>query len=81
MAMIAACDHIVTISNATIHLTGALGKPAHVVIPVSSDWQWGRSETTSIWYDSVNIFRQDVRGSWDPVLQTMAKDLERTLGK
>ena len=81
MAMIAACDHIVTISNATIHLTGALGKPAHLVIPVSSDWQWGRSETTSIWYDSVNIFRQDVRGSWDPVLQTMAKDLERTLGK
>ena len=34
-----------------------------------------------VWYDSVNIFRQDVRGSWDPVLQTMAKDLERTLGK
>ena len=34
-----------------------------------------------VWYDSVNIFRQDVRGSWDPVLQRMAKDLERTLGK
>jgi len=81
MAMIDACDHIVTISNATIHFAGALGKPASVVIPVSSDWQWGRSETTSIWYDSVNIFRQDVRGSWDLVLQTMAKDLERTLGK
>ena len=76
---ISACDHIISISNATIHFAGALGKSASLILPKSCEWRWGRTEQTSIWYDSVTIFRQTKLGSWDDALQIMADDLKHRI--
>jgi tetratricopeptide (TPR) repeat protein len=70
-ALINACDVIVTISNTTTHLAGALGKPVFLMLPYSVGrfwcWQTGRSD--SLWYPNVRIFRQPAEGDWASVIR------------
>ena len=70
-ALIMACDKVVSISNLTIHLAGALGKDAHVLLACSSDWRWGQSDNRSYWYNSVRLYRQTEINSWDAVLEQL----------
>jgi hypothetical protein len=41
----------------------------------SPDFRWLLNGDRSPWYDSVRLFRQEVRGEWTPVLQAVAKEL------
>jgi tetratricopeptide (TPR) repeat protein len=69
-ALVDACDVIVTISNTTAHLAGALGKTVFVMLPYSVGrfwcWQTGRSD--ALWYPNVRIFRQPAEGDWASVI-------------
>ena len=67
-SLIMACDKVVSISNVTIHLAGALGKEAHVLLAPSSDWRWGKTPDRSYWYDSVHLHRQTTINDWKHVL-------------
>jgi tetratricopeptide (TPR) repeat protein len=70
-ALASACDVIVTISNVTAHLAGALGIPAFLLLPFAPDWRWGRSAHTTPWYTSVRIIRQQQPGDWTGVLERL----------
>ena len=70
-ALIMACDKVVSISNLTIHLAGALGKEAHVLLASSNDWRWGQNRNSSYWYDSVRLHRQTKINDWDAVLKLL----------
>jgi tetratricopeptide (TPR) repeat protein len=70
-SLILACDKVVTISNVTIHLAGALGKEADVLLAFSSDWRWGQKPNTSYWYDSVRLHRQTKIDDWHEVLKKL----------
>ena len=70
-ALIMACDKVVSISNLTIHLAGALGKDAKLLLTSSCDWRWGRNRNTCYWYASVGLHRQTEIGNWDQVLQKL----------
>ena len=70
-ALIMACDKVVSISNVTIHLAGALGKEAKVLLASLCDWRWGQSSNSSYWYDSVRLFRQTNIDDWDNVLKKL----------
>ena len=67
-ALIMACDKIVSISNVTAHLAGALGKEAQVLLAFSCDWRWGNVGNSSNWYSSVRLNRQTKLFDWDSVL-------------
>jgi ADP-heptose:LPS heptosyltransferase len=67
-SLIMACDKVVSISNVTIHLAGALGKEAHVLLAPSGDWRWGKNPDRSHWYDSVHLHRQTKINDWMHVL-------------
>ena len=69
-ALIMACDKVVSISNVTIHLAGALGKEAHVLLASSCDWRWGRKRN-SVWYDTVRLHRQTKFNDWENVLKQL----------
>ncbi len=72
-ALIDACDAVVSIDNSTVHLAGALGKTALVLLPFSSDWRWGLNVSESYWYPSVRLYRQTNAGEWaGPLLQLQA---------
>jgi ADP-heptose:LPS heptosyltransferase len=70
-ALIMACDKVVSISNVTIHLAGALGKEAHVLLAYSSDWRWGAELSTTHWYKSVKLHRQKSLSSWDDIIEKL----------
>ena len=74
-ALISACDEVITIDNSTAHFAGALGVSTRLLLPISCDWRWGRSDTRSYWYDSVQIYRQVKDGVWDHPLQQIANSL------
>jgi len=75
-ALIEACDAVVTISNVTVHVAGALGKQSFLLAPWAKGkiWYWHEGQTQSLWYPSVRLYRQDRDRSWDAAIRTLAED-------
>jgi len=78
LAAIAACERVVTSSNVTAHLAGAIGAPATVVFlhgwPPFHYWvpdEAGRSP----WYPSVEVAGERSWASWDEALGALAARL------
>jgi Flp pilus assembly protein TadD len=63
-ALIAALDLVITTSNTTAHLAGALGKEVWVLVPHVPDWRWQLARDDSIWYPRARIIRQPAPGDW-----------------
>jgi hypothetical protein len=78
-AQLAAVDLVISISNSTIHQACGLGRPAWGILHVRPDWRWGVAGTDCPWFPTLRLYRQAVRGSWDPVLRRVADDLRRWL--
>jgi tetratricopeptide (TPR) repeat protein len=78
-ALIAACDVVVTVSNTTAHLAGALGVPTLLMLPYSrgSLWYWHEGRNDSPWYPSIRIVRQRTPGDWDDVVTRVIAALQR----
>ncbi|MGH8622785.1 MAG: hypothetical protein ACRET3_11645 [Burkholderiales bacterium] len=76
-ALCAACDLVITVSNVTAHMAGALGKPVWLLPPASQGkiWYWFSGRSDSPWYPSMRIFEQAVPGSWREVLDGVAREL------
>jgi tetratricopeptide (TPR) repeat protein len=72
-ALIAACDVVVTISNTTAHLAGALGRPTLLMLPfgVARHWYWHEGRDDSPWYPSMRLYRQPAAGQWAPVFDAV----------
>lgn len=73
-ALIKACDLVVSVSNTTVHLAGALGTPTLVMLPhaIGRIWYWHRHHETSPWYPSCRMIRQPAAGDWPDVIANVA---------
>lgn len=78
-ALIDACDVVLTISNSTAHLAGALGKTTLLLLPWSEGrlWYWANHEGRNPWYPSVEMFAQENPGDWDSPLRALKIRLEQ----
>jgi tetratricopeptide (TPR) repeat protein/ADP-heptose:LPS heptosyltransferase len=77
-SLIQACDLVITGSNSTAHLAGAMGKETFLLLPKHAGkfWYWHTLDKKSLWYPSINIYQQKEQGEWsDPVLE-IKKELE-----
>ena len=56
-ALITACDLVVTVSNTTAHLAGALGKETYVLVPFGQARMWYRfhDRTDNPFYPDIKI--------------------------
>jgi Tfp pilus assembly protein PilF len=65
-AQIAALDHVVTVSNTTAHVAGALGAPCVVMAPPARGlhWYWGFNGPRTPWYPSLRLVRRSVGAPW-----------------
>lgn len=82
-AQIAAMDSIVTVSNTTAHIAGAMGIPCHVMVPRGAGrlWYWfdmPKAEDGSmqcLWYPSLKLYAQNKPGVWEDVIGNIARAL------
>jgi tetratricopeptide (TPR) repeat protein len=74
--LMTALDGIISVDTSTIHLAGALGRPAWLANSLVGDFRWGVAGAESPWYASVRIVRQTVCDEWQPVFQQIAFELE-----
>jgi len=78
-ALIEVCDLVVSTSNVTVHLAGALAKETWVLLHYVTLYYWLLERTDSIWYPSVTLYRQSTLDDWDSVYVSIRKDLETRL--
>jgi Flp pilus assembly protein TadD len=80
-ALVSACDAVVTVSNTTAHLAGALGKPTFVFVPYGSArlWYWFAERDDSPWYPRVHVARQRQSQSWAQLIAPAVQDIARSI--
>jgi Tfp pilus assembly protein PilF len=77
-ALVSALDLVISVCTSVVHLTGALGKLAWVMVPVSPEWRYSSRGTSIPWYPSVRLFRQQQVGDWRPVVTAVAGELAQS---
>lgn len=78
-ALIQACDLVVSVQNATLHLAGAIGRPMWPLLRHVPDWRWQMHRTDSPWYPSAHLVRQPRPGDWRGALQVLAQRMQAWL--
>lgn len=74
VAQVAALDRVITVSNTTVHVAGALGIRTDLLLARGRGrlWYWPAEGTSSRWYRNVRVCRQIVRGSWREILAALS---------
>jgi hypothetical protein len=71
---IASCDLVITSCTSIAHLAAAMGVATWIVVPVLPYYLWAPPTNTTVWYDSVTLFRQTIFGDWrSPFINISAK--------
>jgi hypothetical protein len=78
-AILSLVDLLISVDSSPVHLAGALGRPAWVMLPFVPDWRWLEDRSDSPWYPSLRLFRQPAINDWDGMLRQMAAELIRFL--
>jgi len=78
-ALAAACDVVITVSNTTAHIAGALGVPVWILVPagIGKFWYWGHEGESTPWYPSATLIRQKSQWDWAPELREVGQRLAR----
>lgn len=70
-------DLVISVGNATAHLSGALGRPTWALLPAAPSWRWFAGRDTSPWYAEMRLWRQSSRGDWRSVIERVAAELSQ----
>ena len=74
-AQIDAVDIVVSITNTTVHMAGALGKTVWTMLPYMPDWRYQRDREDTPWYPAMRLFRQTRARQWQDVMARVAAGL------
>ena len=80
-SLIMACDTVVSTTNATVHLAGALGTDVHVLLPFSSRWIWGLNGSPPSWYKNAFPYRQPKNRNWKFTIESLVTNLKKEAKK
>jgi hypothetical protein len=73
-------DLVITVDTMVAHLAGALGRKVWTLLPYEADWRWMLDTSSSPWYPTMRLFRQQRPGDWTSVLQDVAGSLRAEFG-
>ncbi len=76
-AVIELFDLIISVDTSVVHLAGAMGRPAWMLLPYSPDFRWLLDREDSPWYPTLKLFRQPKIGDWQSVIGRVRKELGR----
>ena len=80
-ALIGALDQIITTSNITPMIAGAIGVPCWIMLRKSPFWYWGLAGDQAPFFASVRCYRQETAGEWDSVIERVAQDFRRVTNR
>jgi ADP-heptose:LPS heptosyltransferase len=71
------CDVVVTCSNTTAHIAGALGKRTLLLLPFRRGrlFYWRAINGKCIWYPTVEIYNQETLLNWNKPISNVTLDL------
>ncbi len=72
---VAQLDLLISVDTFAIHLAGALGVRAWLLLPYAADWRWLHQRDDSPWYPSLRLFRQPRPGDWESVIDAAREAL------
>lgn len=77
-SILSECNIVITTSNSTAHLAGALGIETLLLLPSGNSrfWYWHDIDNISLWYPSINVFKQEKQGDWSKPIQAVKLYLE-----
>lgn len=61
-------DLVISVCTSTLHLAGALARPAWGVLAYAPCWRWMLERPDSPWYPTMRLFRQPKPGDWPGVI-------------
>lgn len=74
-ALVSVLDLVVSVQTSIVHLAGAIGKEAWVLVPRAAEWRYGAGTQRMDWYPTARIFRQTAP-DWSAVLTAAATELD-----
>jgi tetratricopeptide (TPR) repeat protein len=77
-AQVAALDLVISVTNTTVHVAGALGIPTWIMLQNVPDWRWVRGRDDSLWYPSIRLFRQENPDNWEGVIARVNEELSQS---
>jgi hypothetical protein len=83
-ALIEACDFVITISNTSAHISGAIGKETYLMLSSGKGalWYWSNQlGQKSLWYPSIYIYEQSLPGQWVDVVKRIKLDIEKKINE
>jgi hypothetical protein len=76
-AAIMELDLVITVDTSVAHLAGALGKETWLMLAFDPDFRWGLKDSTTPWYPSMRIFRQNKVLDWSNVIEDIDNELAK----
>ena len=76
-AQISALDLVISTSNTTVHIAGAVGQRVWTLLPHISYWRWLKDVEDALWYQRMKLFRQDRIGDWSGVFRQVGMSLHK----
>lgn len=81
-AVLEQLDLLISVDTAVVHLAGALGLPAWLLLSqFKPDWRWLQGREDSPWYPSLRLFRQENLDDWGPVVVAVKAALAARLAQ
>lgn len=76
-AIMSLCDAVVSVSNANVHIAGALGVPTFV-LDANKLWYWNhKNGRNSLFYPRVRLYpRDNMNAPWDKQVEELIEDLK-----
>jgi tetratricopeptide (TPR) repeat protein len=76
IAVLAALDEYVGVSNTNMHLlAGLTGKAARVLVHMPPEWRWGLTGPQSPWFPGFRVYRQGPGRGWEAAFGALSNDL------
>ncbi len=70
---VASCDLVISSCTSVSHLSAAMGVPTWVVIPVMGYYLYAMPGPSTLYYNSMRLFRQVQFGQWTHPMEELAK--------
>ena len=74
-------DVVITVCTSVAHFAGAIGVPTWLLLSADPFWIWGREGSTTAWYPSMRLFRQELSGIGAPSSLRVRTELAKLADK